>query len=223
LLELGENLRVEFFQSLNQIIFPTRCISCRQLGEILCNHCKTSWTPSAYYRKLPGSPGLSLYSAIEYSDVAARVILAAKESQIKSADYLVANAINHSLCQWLKTDWVDTLIPIPSRRSAARKRGRQFMEEIAHMVSRTSGISVASPLQHSRLVRDQSGLGYEQRRNNLYGALVVTGNPEGLGRALLVDDLVTTGATLNEAARALRYAGIEVIGAVTAAIAQTVR
>jgi predicted amidophosphoribosyltransferase len=49
------------------------------------------------------------------------------------------------------------------------------------------------------------------------------GNPEGLGRALLVDDLVTTGATLNEAARALRYAGIEVIGAVTAAIAQTVR
>jgi predicted amidophosphoribosyltransferase len=53
--------------------------------------------------------------------------------------------------------------------------------------------------------------------------MVVSGNPLGLGKVLLVDDLVTTGATLSEAARALRYAGIEVIGAVTAAIAQPVR
>ena len=53
--------------------------------------------------------------------------------------------------------------------------------------------------------------------------MVVTGNPSGLGKVLVVDDLVTTGATLSEAARALRYAGIEVMGAVTAAIAQPVR
>lgn len=164
-----------------------------------------------------------VYSAITYSDIAASVILAAKESHIKSADLLVADAISYSLTQWLQREWVDTLIPIPSRKSAARKRGRQFIEEMAQLVSITSGIRVASPLEHSRMVRDQSGLGYELRRNNLAGALVVNANPQGLGRALLVDDLVTTGATLNEAARALRYAGIEVVGAVTAAVAQTVR
>lgn len=151
------------------------------------------------------------------------MILAAKESHIKSADILVADAISHSLAQWLKTEWIDTLIPIPSRKSAARKRGRQFIEEMARIVSVPTGVAVASPLQHSRQVRDQSGLGYDQRWNNLEGAFVVSGNHEGLGRVLLVDDLVTTGATLNEAARALKYAGIEVIGAVTAAVAQTVR
>ena len=214
---------VEFFDSLNQLIFPSRCISCKRLGDSLCFICKSGWSPYLFRSKFSGNPGLIVYSSIQYSDIAARVILAAKESHIKSADLLVANALGHSLHEWLKNEWVDTLIPIPSRRSAARKRGRQFVEEIAQIVSKEFGIAVVSPIQHSRLVRDQSGLDHEHRRNNLEGAFVVRGNPEGLGRALLVDDLVTTGATLNEAARALRYAGIEVVGAVTAAIAQTVR
>ncbi len=213
---------MEFFDSLNQLIFPSRCISCKRLGESLCFICKNSWNLNLVRSKFSNNPGLIVHSAIQYSDIAARVILAAKESHIKSADILVADAVAHALYEWLKNDWVDTLIPIPSRKSAARKRGRQFVEEIAQIVSKNSGIAVFAPIQHSRLVRDQSGLNQEQRRNNLKGALVVRGNPEGLGRALLVDDLVTTGATLNEAARALRYAGIEVVGAVTAAVAQTV-
>jgi predicted amidophosphoribosyltransferase len=214
---------VEFLYSLNQLIFPSRCISCRQLGPSLCRECKRSWSPQEIFTRTSRTPNLAVYSAITYSEIAARVILAAKESHIKSADILVADAISHSLALWLKTEWIDTLIPIPSRKSAARKRGRQFIEEIARTVAGPIGIEVATPLQHSRLVRDQSGLGHEERWNNLKGALVVDGNQEGLGRALLVDDLVTTGATLNEAARALKYAGIEVIGAVTAAVAQTVR
>lgn len=97
------------------------------------------------------------------------------------------------------------------------------MEEIARLVSRESGLRVAPVLSHSRTVRDQSHLNAQQRWNNLDGSMVVTGNPLGLGKVLVLDDLVTTGATLSEAARALRYAGIEVIGAVTAAIAQPVR
>lgn len=214
---------MEFLVSLNQLIFPNRCISCKQLGDSLCLICRSGWSPYSFRSKFSENPRLNVFSSIEYSDIAARVILAAKESHIKNADLLVAEALGHSIREWLKNDWVDTLIPIPSRKSAARKRGRQFVEEIAQIVSKEFGIPVASPIQHSRLVRDQSGLDHEHRRNNLEGALVVRGNPEGLGRALLVDDLVTTGATLTEAARALRYAGIEVVGAVTAAIAQTVR
>ena len=72
-------------------------------------------------------------------------------------------------------------------------------------------------------MRDQSGLHLEERWNNLEQAFVVE-REHGLGgRVLLIDDLVTTGATLCEAARALRYAGIEVVGAVTAALAQPLR
>ena len=185
--------------------------------------CRVNWSPQSFITHISHDPSLTVYSSISYSEIAGRVLLAAKESHLKSADLLVADAISHSLRLWLRNEWIDTLIPIPSRKSAVRKRGRQFIEEITRIVVAPMGLAIATPLRHSRHVRDQSGLKIEQRRNNLEGALVVEGKPEGFGRALLVDDLVTTGATLNEAARALRYAGIEVIGAVTAAIAQTVR
>lgn len=155
--------------------------------------------------------------------MASKILLAAKESSLKSADNLVADAISHSMRAWLRDEWIDSLIPIPSREKIARKRGRQFMEEITQLVSRESGHRVAPVLSHTRTVRDQSQLNAQQRWNNLDGSMVVSGNQLGLGKVLVIDDLVTTGATLSEAVRALRYAGIEVIGAVTAAIAQPVR
>jgi predicted amidophosphoribosyltransferase len=76
---------------------------------------------------------------------------------------------------------------------------------------------------HARKVRDQSGLHLQERWNNLEGAFVVEKEHGLRGNVVLIDDLVTTGATLCEAARALRYAGIQVIGAVTAAVAQPLR
>ncbi len=185
--------------------------------------CRTSWNHRLHRTTVSRPDKISVYSSIQYSDVATKIVLAAKESNIKSADTLVAEAISYSLCQWLREESIDSLIPIPYRKSATRKRGRQFMEEIAHLISNKSGHRVAAVLSHSRTVRDQSDLSAQQRWNNLDGSMVVSGNPLGLGKVLLVDDLVTTGATLSEAARALRYAGIEVIGAVTAAIAQPVR
>ena len=158
-----------------------------------------------------------------YSEIASKILLAAKESHLKNADALIEEAILHALTFVLRNEWVDCLVPIPSRKSAARLRGRQFVEEISNRLSLRTGIPVKSILAHQRNVRDQSGLHSQERRNNLDGALVVRGIQGELGRALLVDDLVTTGATLAEGARALRYAGIEVAGAVTAALAQPVR
>lgn len=214
---------MQILTSFSQLIFPSRCISCKRLGDSICFSCKRFWSPRLFYSTTKRKPELSIYSSVEYSDVATKIILAAKESHIKGADHLVAEAVSFSLQQWLRNEWIDTLIPIPSRRSVARTRGRQFIEEIATVASQESGHRVAPILIHSRVIRDQSGLGAQERWNNLDGSMVVKGNPRGLGKVLLVDDLVTTGATLSEAARALRHAGIQVIGAVTAAIAQPVR
>jgi predicted amidophosphoribosyltransferase len=163
-----------------------------------------------------------------YSPIVQKVLLAAKESDVRAADNLVTEAISHSIKEVLRKDWVDYLIPIPSRKSAARKRGRQFIEEITYPASNELGLSMITPISHRRSIRDQTGLHLAERWNNLHQSMVVTGaaNIDAAGparRVLLVDDLVTTGATLLEAARALRYAGFAVIGAVTAAVAQPVR
>jgi predicted amidophosphoribosyltransferase len=155
--------------------------------------------------------------------VAQKIILAAKESHIKKADELVSSAIAHSVERVLRHQSVDFLIPIPSRHGAVRKRGRQFITEVSRESAESFRLPVIEILGHTRAVRDQSGLHLQERRNNLEGAFVVTSKQQGGGKALLIDDLVTTGATLAEAARAARYAGIGVIGAVTAAIAQPLR
>lgn len=211
---------MQFLATLNELIFPIRCISCGQLGLSICSQCRRGWNPHEYLTHLPN---LIVTASVPYSPIAQKILLAAKESQIKTADELVSGAISHGIEMFLRSERCDFLVPIPSRATVVRKRGRQFINDMAQESSQRFQLPVIELLTHTRKVRDQSGLHLKERWNNLEGAFVVTKKQQALGKALLIDDLVTTGATLSEAARALRYAGIEVVGAVTAAIAQPLR
>ncbi|MFK4116331.1 ComF family protein [Streptomyces longwoodensis] len=106
------------------------------------------------------------------------------------------------------------LVPVPSAPAAVRSRGHDPTRRIALAaagVLRRAGrpARVAAVLRQGRRVSDQAGLDSRQRRENLRGALVVA--PGGArvladGPVVLVDDLMTTGASLAEAARAVREA-----------------
>jgi predicted amidophosphoribosyltransferase len=120
------------------------------------------------------------------------------------------------------------VVPVPSARAAVRSRGHDPTLRIAREASRwlrANGRSahVARLLTHARRVRDQAGLGHDDRAANLSGALVLrpSAPPRVVGPVVVVDDVVTTGATLAEAARALRAGGVAVAGA--AVIAATER
>ncbi|HKA68381.1 MAG TPA: phosphoribosyltransferase family protein [Actinomycetes bacterium] len=121
------------------------------------------------------------------------------------------------------------VVAVPSSRSAVRRRGYDPTARLARAavasVRRGGGVVTLRPvLRHSRSVIDQAGLSAEERWLNLSGALVVPPRLVRLvaGREIvLLDDVLTTGATLAEAARALREAGGVVVGA--AVIAATVR
>lgn len=218
---------MQILGSISELLFPQRCISCKALGRRLCLTCSPEWKFENKSQTLKDHSGdkLKVFSSADYSDVARSVILAAKESSIKDADALILEALNFSLTNFLRSCSVTHLVPIPSRSQANRVRGRDFLAETTADLAAGFLLNSAVMLRHSRHVRDQSGLSHAGRRNNVGGAFVLIPmevEPQG-ARLLLIDDLVTTGATLLEAARALRYAGFEVKGAVTAAVAQPLR
>ncbi|MDH6221284.1 putative amidophosphoribosyltransferase [Streptomyces pseudovenezuelae] len=103
------------------------------------------------------------------------------------------------------------LVPVPSAGGAVRARGHDPARRIALAAAgelRRTGTRarVLAVLRQKRAVADQSGLNSRQRLDNLAGALAVASGGAGLlrgGRVVLVDDLMTTGASLTEAARAV--------------------
>ena len=218
---------MKILSSFNELLFPQRCISCKTLGKPLCPVCLPEWKFENRHQILRDRDGIKLFvfSSADYSDVARSIILSSKESSIKDGDKFIMQALHYSLNNFFKGNTATLLVPVPSRSQATRARGRDFLAEITQGLAADFGVDSATLLRHIRKVRDQSGLSLGSRRNNLAGAFVLDSRrsrPIG-AELLLIDDLVTTGATLLEAARALRYAGFEVKGAVTAAVAQPLR
>jgi len=208
-------------RALQEIIFPSRCLGCGQLGLEICSSCRKSWHPHIYRQWSQHLPTYPIYSAVTYSPIAGKVLLAAKENNLAIADQLIYKALFYSLTFSLRENGGDFLVSIPSRKSVARTRGRQFISTLASQLSEETGLPAYENLEHTRRVRDQSSLDAKSRFDNLDGSMKSLNFLSG--RAIVIDDLVTTGATLQEAVRALRNGGIEVAAAVTACVAEPLR
>jgi ComF family protein len=108
----------------------------------------------------------------------------------------------------------DRIVPVPLHPRRLRERGFNPASLLARAVARASGV----PIAHGLLGRvvdtaSQTGLGAKRRRSNVAGAFACRTGAHLPRVVWLVDDVVTTGATLGEAARTLRQAGVErVIG-----------
>lgn len=204
------------------IFFPPRCILCRKLlkdGEAdLCGDCESVAT---YYSRRKSKPQfLDSFAAVWYYEDSVRSSLLrfkfyGVRAYADSYGRLLADRLREEPC-----GQYDLLVWVPVSHLRRLRRGYDQSELIARALSREMGLKRVCALKKIRHTRPQSGIkGFENRKANVQGAYRVSAPEKVAGkRILLVDDILTTGATMSEAARMLKSSGAkEVHGAAVAA------
>lgn len=209
-----------------QLLLGACCAGCGAPGRALCNECR-----QALHRETVQSVlGLvaPVVASAQYRGVARSLVLAAKERNglmlvpVLAERLALAVAALSDTVQPLEPVW---LVPIPSNPATVAHRGLDFTGSLATAAARQlrahgRRVAVVRTLRQRRRPADQSGLGIAERHANLHHAYQSRGRPRP-GSVIVVDDVVTTGATLSEALRALDVSGHNVVGA--AAVAWTPR
>lgn len=216
------------------MLLPPRCVGCgrrgaevcsicrerlRPLGPALCPRCSVPAPGGRVCRQCAGRPHAVQAILAHYpfeGAVRAAVVALKYRSRTRVAPFL-ASILEAALAS--RPLSVDLLVPVPLSRSRLRSRGFNQSETLARHLGSLRALPVeSSVLVRQRDTRAQTELPARERRRNVAGAFTVL-NPEGVAERhiLLVDDVCTTGATLEACGQALLDAGAARVWAVVAA------
>ena len=213
-------------ERLLSIMAPHRCLSCGAEGSLLCSWCRPDAFPP-----LPGqcygcqkaaadsttcgncrrrSSLRQVWSVTEYEGLAYKLLHYYKFERASAAAPIIARAISDAL-PYLPENTI--IIPVPTATIRVRQRGYDHAELIARQVARHKGIPMvraASRLTQTR----QVGANRKLRKTQLQGAFIVV-RPKAIKdkSVIIVDDVTTTGATLEALAAALKQAGVKTVSA----------
>lgn len=213
---------MKLFHRLMRLLFPPKCVLCRKLltdeETDLCAQCRAD-TPEVpgLKRKLPY---LAKWISLWYYEGSVRAsILRYKFRGSRSYSGCYGRLLAMKLLQEEISFDILTWAPISRRRK--RSRGYDQVELIGQTLSRELGVPLTPTLTKIRHNRPQSGLkDAAARRANVLGAYRVI-DPAAIAgkRILLLDDILTTGATVSECARTLLTAGANEVICATIAVA----
>ncbi|MGH2757647.1 MAG: ComF family protein [Actinomycetota bacterium] len=185
---------------------PLRCLSCGGRGSMLCPSCSSTVPRPPDDLKLPGVTRCG--APWRYQGRARDLVLALKlRGRRPAAEPLAAAIVGWLAVPPVVVTWV------PGRRSDIRRRGFDHAEAIARAVAKSLRVEARPLLHRIGSAPDQTTLSRAERLRNLGHVFSATHSPS---EVLLVDDLITTGATVSACATALRRAGARRVVAVAA-------
>jgi len=217
-------------------VFPPRCLSCNKFGDWVCSSC---WeqiglikTPICY-RCYKLSEGFKLCPVCRKQQALARVIVCAhwhaslkqivyglKYRRVRVITNLLGALLNQAIVGQVHISQDAVVVSVPLHYSRYWQRGFNQAENLASLVAGQNQWPIVKALIRSKPTLPQFGLNKLARKHNLTNAFILKQGSRQLiaGKiVILVDDIVTTGATLNECAKILRQNGAkEVWGLVLA-------
>lgn len=208
-------------------LFPLFCLGCGEEGVWICERCRRETDtepvfacPGCHAIQLDGvccrdcrrqSHLLSHMALTNYrtTSVIGRMIHALKYEYAEELRSIFPSIIERQLLayqQWFSL--IDIIVPVPLHPRRLAQRGFNQAEMLATMIGRILDRPVMALLRRGRYTKTQTTLARHERATNVAGAFHVV-DPHGLAnqRVLLVDDVYTTGSTMQECARTLREAG----------------
>ena len=201
---------LELLRSVRDLVWPASCAACDLPGRTLCPACALDVAAVGHlreHRPSPSPPGFpQTLTWASYEGALRRLVVAHKDEDRTDALPVLATILGEVVEAAVAGLSAPVLVPVPSSPASRRTRGREPLLDLARAMRLTSHLSLVPALRVTRRVRDQAGLGQDQRRANQSGSMAVTAGVERFldgADVVLLDDVVTTGATLAEAARAL--------------------
>ncbi|MBU1146246.1 ComF family protein [Patescibacteria group bacterium] len=197
------------------IIFPTDCFGCEKEGELVCEDCFQKIMPSV--RSFHGENLDKIITFYSYDDkIIKNLIHGLKYRFVEDSARHIGKLVERELGKILEQiGCPDIFSPVPLHKKRYLERGFNQGEEIAKFLV----TKIGWPLRTDILVRvretvSQVSLKEEARKKNIEGAFWLLGNSDIKNKKIvLLDDVVTTGATMEECARVLKQAGAkEVLG-----------
>ncbi len=198
------------------LVLPLQCGGCDAAATAWCPACRNELKvkddePHLVTPRL--DPGVPVLSLGRYAGARRKAIVALKEHGRADLQRPLATALGEALdhlLTWGVLDTSLTLVPAPTRRSAARRRGGDPVTRVARQAAdRLPDVTVAPVLRFKAFTRDSVGLSSAGRQRNVAGRVLLTAPVEG--PVVVVDDVVTTGATVTESVRVLQTAGTDVV------------
>jgi predicted amidophosphoribosyltransferase len=207
------------------LILPLECGGCGAPSTRWCDACALELSVAADQPHVVNprvDPQVPVFALGRYAGARRRAILAMKEHGRSDLVTPLACALAigvHRLLIWGMVETPLTIVPAPTRRLAARRRGGDPVTRLA--VAAVAGhpdVTVVQALRMKALARDSVGLGTAARERNVAGRVLLRGQRPRT-EVVIVDDIVTTGATASESVRILHAAGTRVAAVLAIAVA----